>query len=128
MPCLLSLFLVLSVDVVGDLISLIRLKRCKTFSCSPVSFSQKPHRPPEPGSGFAAATNPRLIPARTKMILAISNMLRTEGVLYTMPPMAQKEGGTTGTSILDKGGAQDMGLVSQMGIYNLMPQVLPVTL
>jgi hypothetical protein len=44
-------------------------------------------------------------------------------VLYTMPPMAMKEGGHTSTSILDKGGAQDMGLVSQMGIYNLMPQV-----
>jgi hypothetical protein len=57
------------------------------------------------------------------MILAISNMLRSEGVLYTMPPMAMKEGGHTSTSILDKGGAQDMGLVSQMGIYNLMPQV-----
>ena len=66
------------------------------------------------------------MPARTKMILAISNMLRKEGVLYTMPPMAQKDGAGGSTSIADRGGAQDMGMVSQMGVYNLMPQVGPL--
>jgi len=69
------------------------------------------------------------------MILAISEMLRNEGVLYTSPPMVHKEGGGASTSILDsggastsildKGGADDMRLVSQMGVYNLMPQVGP---
>ncbi len=56
------------------------------------------------------------MPARTKMILAISDMLRKEGVLYTMPPMAQKDGAGASTSIMDRGGAHDMGLVSEAGM------------
>ena len=63
------------------------------------------------------------MPARTKMILAISTMLRKEGILYTMPPMAQHEGHSSGTSVHDGGGQGDMGLVGQVGVYNIMPQV-----
>ena len=70
-----------------------------------------------------AATNSRLMSARTKMILAISTMLRKEGILYTMPPMAQHESGGGGTSVHDGGGQSDMGLVGQVGVYNIMPQV-----
>lgn len=57
------------------------------------------------------------------MILAISSMLRKEGVLYTMPPMAQIEGNNGGTNVHDSGGQADMGLVGQVGVYNIMPQV-----
>lgn len=57
------------------------------------------------------------------MILALSTMLRKEGILYTMPPMAQHEGSNGGTSVHDGGGQGDMGLVGQVGVYNIMPQV-----
>lgn len=63
------------------------------------------------------------MPARTKMILAISDMLRKEGILYTMPPMAQIEGHNGNTSLADGGGQGDLGLVGQVGVYNIMPQV-----
>ena len=55
-------------------------------------------------SCLSAGTNPRLIPARSKMIIAISDMLRAEGVLYTMPPMSKINAPTHNTSVDDGGG------------------------
>ena len=53
---------------------------------------------------LSAVTSPRLIPARSKMIIAISDMLRSEGVLYTMPPMSRPTAPTQNTSVDDGGG------------------------
>ena len=36
--------------------------------------------------GDFAATSSRLFPARTKLLFAITQQLRKEGVLYTLPP------------------------------------------
>ena len=73
---------------------------------------------------FFAATNARLNGARTKMILAISDMLRKEGVLYTMPPVARMEGQSADFECSPGSGAQgDIGLVGQLGVYNMMPGV-----
>lgn len=75
-----------------------------------------------------AATNGRLNAARTKMILTISDMLRKEGVLYTMPPMAKIEGQRADFEGTSNSGAQgDIGLVGQLGVYNMMPNVTSLT-
>lgn len=79
------------------------------------------------GAGLCAATNGRLIPARTKMILAISDMLRKEGILYTMPPIAKVEGHSAEVEGTDTSGPADMGLVTQMGVYNMMPNMTSLT-
>ena len=49
-------------------------------------------------------------------------MLCKEGILYTMPPMAQHDGSNGTTSVADGAGQADMGLVGQVGVYNSMPQ------
>ena len=62
-------------------------------------------------SCLSAVTSTRLIPARSKMIIAISDMLRSEGVLYTMPPMSRPSGPTQDTSVDDGGGGDAVCLV-----------------
>lgn len=67
------------------------------------------------------------MPARTKMILAISDMLRKEGVLYTMPPMAKIDGQRREYDLEGEAAPSDMGLVGQMGVYSMMPNVTTMT-
>ena len=64
-----------------------------------------------------------MIPARTKMLLAISDLLREEGILYTVPPMQKIDGSSPATQVDDDGGRHDMMLISQTAVYDLMPQM-----
>lgn len=60
------------------------------------------------------------------MIMAISKLLFEQGILYTLPPVKRADRGPE-IEAPEAVGAQDMGLVSQMATYSMMPQVTQLT-